>query len=477
MSIHTTSKIMPLRRKILWLSIIAAVMIGIAFYNSSVSPANDLTGTIIVNIPKGAGFFRITEILDNAGLVHNRPFFWVLAIAKGAPGHIRASRYELSGSMSPAAILDKLVRGEIKVYQVPEDITVNEVAKRLSAVKLVNEKEFMALATDRSFLASLNIEAESIEGYLYPDTYRFDLSMTTKEVIRILVGQFWREVTPEMRKRAQEIGLTLPQWVTLASIIDSEGIKDKAEIPVKMKDLLEEKKASFTERLSKNGPDLKFEMHGKFINGFLNQGHIDVFNMSNAKRIQKIIINDNYEIGHFDWDVERFEYNGREVQMVDMNFDGYLDLRILDNAGATGNNWYSSYIYDKPSRKFKLHYELSELSGVKVDASSKQIITYDRGGYCTECIQYFKVIADKLFLVKIEWTEIDRRRDKEVGGVGCFKYIGKPRYKNLKIDGSTFMYDDEYRSSIRRNMQEIKEEPLYGSLDRRERGLLGNPMD
>ncbi|TRZ78008.1 MAG: endolytic transglycosylase MltG [Deltaproteobacteria bacterium] len=222
------------RRKILYLLIIAMLITGIAFYYSSVSPVNDLTGKKIIDIPKGAGFFRITEILDNAGLVKNRPFFWVLALGKKAARHIRAGEYELNGAMSPSAILDKLVRGEIKVYQVtlPEDITVNEVARRLSAIKLINEKEFMALATDRSFLASLDIEANSIEGYLYPSTYRFDFSMTTKEVIRVLVGQFWREVTPELRKRAQEIGLTLPQWVTLASIIGkySGNTEEKAII-------------------------------------------------------------------------------------------------------------------------------------------------------------------------------------------------------------------------------------------------------
>jgi UPF0755 protein len=198
---------------------------GIALFHYAVSPVNDLTGTKIVDIPKGAGFFRITEILDHAGLVNNRPFFWVLALSKKAARHIRSGQYELAGSMSPSAIINKLVRGEIKVYRVtlPEDITVSEVARRLSADKLVDEKEFMMLATNRSFLASLDIEADSIEGYLYPNIYRFDQSMTAKEIIRIIVGQFWREVTPEMRKRAQEIGLTLHQWVTLASIIGKES--------------------------------------------------------------------------------------------------------------------------------------------------------------------------------------------------------------------------------------------------------------
>ena len=52
--------------------------------------------------------------------------------------------------------------------------------------------------------------------------------MTTKEVIRIIVRQFWKEITPEMRKRAEKIGLTLNEWVTLASIIGKEsGNKDE----------------------------------------------------------------------------------------------------------------------------------------------------------------------------------------------------------------------------------------------------------
>ena len=222
----------PGQKKALLLLLIL-FLTGAAFYRYATTPVNDTTIPRTVDIPKGSGFLRITEILDNAGLVHNRPFFLVLALGKGAARHIRAGEYELAGAMSPLAILDKLVRGEIKVYPVtlPEDIAANEVARRLSAFKLVNEKEFMTLATDRSFLASLNIEADSIEGYLYPNTYRFDRSMTIQEIIRILVGQFWRKVTPEMRKRAEEIGLTLPQWVTLASMIGKES-GNSAEKPL-----------------------------------------------------------------------------------------------------------------------------------------------------------------------------------------------------------------------------------------------------
>ncbi|MBU2055119.1 MAG: endolytic transglycosylase MltG [Proteobacteria bacterium] len=213
------------RRKTAALLVVVVLFTGISFYRYSSSPVNPPLAARIVDIPKGAGFLRITEILNEAGFVKNRPFFWALALVKQATLQIRAGEYEFTGVMSPLEILAKLVRGEIKDYKVmlPEDLTVSEVAKRLLEDKLINEEVFMTLATDRDFLASLDIEADSIEGYLYPNTYKFDRSMTTKEVIRIIVRQFWKEITPEMSKRAEELGFTINEWVTLASIIGKES--------------------------------------------------------------------------------------------------------------------------------------------------------------------------------------------------------------------------------------------------------------
>lgn len=213
------------RRKTALLLVLVALFTGISFYRYAGSPVNPTLAAGIVDIPKGAGFFRITQILHEAGFVKNRPFFWALSVAKGATLQIRAGEYEFTGAMSPLEILAKLVRGEIKDYKVllPEDLTVSEVAKRLLEDKLINEKEFMDLAADRDFLASLGIEADSIEGYLFPNTYRFDRSMTTREVVRIIVRQLWKEITPELSKRAEDLGLTLSEWVTLASIIGKES--------------------------------------------------------------------------------------------------------------------------------------------------------------------------------------------------------------------------------------------------------------
>ena len=191
----------------------------------STSPIDKNNGTVTVEIPAGSGFLEITGILKSKGIVKNRVLFYSLAAAKRAWKSMRAGEYEFDTMKTPSAIIDKLLRGEIKFYKVtiPEDFSVREIAARLMEYKLIDEKTFMELTENEEFLESLNIEADSIEGYLFPDTYYFDRSMTTRHIIRKMVDQFWKKVTPEMREKARKMGFNVQQFITLASIIGKES--------------------------------------------------------------------------------------------------------------------------------------------------------------------------------------------------------------------------------------------------------------
>jgi UPF0755 protein len=189
--------------------------------------------TVLVEIPTGSSFLRVTEILNQAGLVKSRFFFYSLAMTKRATRSIRAGEYEFNTSLTPAAVIEKLIRGEIKNYLVtiPEDFSMKEIAIRLAYSKLIDEETFFELARDRNFLGSLGIKADSIEGYLFPDTYLFDRSMSTRQIMKIMVSQFWKKVTPEMLKMAGELGFNPHQFVTFASIVGKES-GDNAEKPM-----------------------------------------------------------------------------------------------------------------------------------------------------------------------------------------------------------------------------------------------------
>jgi len=200
------------------------------FMNFASQPVGQSSETILIDIPRGTGFTEIIDILNNAGLVENKPFFYALAIMRGAASQIKAGEYELSDAMPPIDIINKLVMGDTKSYKVtiPEDFTVKEIAARLAADKLVSEETFLKLAFDHNFVKTLNIPGKTMEGFLYPETYRLDRSMGPKEIIRIMNQEFWERFTPDMRQRAAAMGMTITEVVTLASLIGKEtGFKDE----------------------------------------------------------------------------------------------------------------------------------------------------------------------------------------------------------------------------------------------------------
>ena len=212
---------------------VVVVLFFVLLINYSTNPIDNKNKTILVDIPTGSSFLKVTEILNQAGLVKYRVFFYSLAIKKNARRSIRAGEYEFNTSLTPSAMIDKLLRGEIKIHEViiREDLSLREIAAILDKEKLINKDDFFELAGDEDFLESLNIKADSIEGYLFPETYFLDRSMSTRQIMKIMVSQFWKKVTPEMIKRAGEFGFNTHQLVTLASIIGKES-GDDAEKPM-----------------------------------------------------------------------------------------------------------------------------------------------------------------------------------------------------------------------------------------------------
>ena len=187
-------------------------------------------GIVLVNIPRGTPFSQVVNLLDEKGLIRSRLLFRAMAYFYSAPQQTKAGEYEFSRAMSAGEILQKLVRGDVKAYSivVPEGFTVRQIAARLAANGLVDEKEFLRLARDRDTLATLKIPAAGAEGFLFPDTYKFDRTMDARTILKTMSDRFLAKVTGAMLEQARAQGLGIREWVTLASIIEKEtGRKDE----------------------------------------------------------------------------------------------------------------------------------------------------------------------------------------------------------------------------------------------------------
>jgi UPF0755 protein len=178
----------------------------------------------VIEISKGMNAKGIAHLLKEEKLIKNGLAFRVLAKMKGIEDRLQAGEYELSSSLNLSRILSKIEKGEVLAhpFTIPEGYNIRQIARILEEKGLIEKERFIELTKDSKFISQLGIPAKSLEGYLFPETYRISKGMKEKEIIKLMVFQFNKAITQEDRKRAKELGFTFPEIIILASIIEKE---------------------------------------------------------------------------------------------------------------------------------------------------------------------------------------------------------------------------------------------------------------
>jgi UPF0755 protein len=126
--------------------------------------------------------------------------------------------------MTPAQILDILVQGRSILYRltIPEGYTIDQIAHEIARQGLGTAEEIQKLATDPLVAQSYAIDAQTLEGYLFPDTYYFPKDVEPRKIIKKMVERFKAQFQPVWEQRAKALSFSVHQIVTLASIIEKE---------------------------------------------------------------------------------------------------------------------------------------------------------------------------------------------------------------------------------------------------------------
>lgn len=205
----------------LTLIIVVGTVRGLQFLNHSPS----LTETHkVIEIAEGATFNSVSELLKREGLITNRVYFRLLGLWTRNEKKIKPGEYGLHTAMRPMALLDLLVRGKVLHHPVvvPEGSNVRQIAKTLEASNLADAEAFMKAVEDPVLIEEFEIEGKSLEGYLFPETYYFPKRTPPHDIVRRMITQFQTVYDEAFRRRAEEIGMTQREVVTLASIIEKE---------------------------------------------------------------------------------------------------------------------------------------------------------------------------------------------------------------------------------------------------------------
>ncbi|MBK8479869.1 MAG: endolytic transglycosylase MltG [Proteobacteria bacterium] len=187
----------------------------------------------VVVVP-GARLLAVSRLLDERGLVRSALAFRLYASYRGVTGRIRAGKYLLSTSLTPRELLARLVKGvpaPTVMLTIPEGSNLLDVARHLSRVGVLAEHEFLAAARDAPLMRRLGVPGvgESVEGFLFPDTYRLRTQSRAEEVVGVLVRRHQQVYLALQRKHAKRVywlrrrlGWGPREIVTLASIIEKE---------------------------------------------------------------------------------------------------------------------------------------------------------------------------------------------------------------------------------------------------------------
>lgn len=224
--------------RLLMSGVIAAAVIAAGIYASVSLYAEKASGPAVpgspdivqVTIPSGAGTERIAEILQENGLINSVWVFKLRTKSGGYEGRYQAGHYSLSPGMYMAEIMENLLsgKGDTLRFTVPEGYDIKRVTEKLSGEGLVDAEAFAAELEsgvfDYWFLADVPAGPDRLEGFLFPETYEIFADADEHDVIDKMLYQFSKVFTEEYYARAEDLGMSVRQVITLASIIEREAL-------------------------------------------------------------------------------------------------------------------------------------------------------------------------------------------------------------------------------------------------------------
>jgi len=184
--------------------------------------------SVVVTIPRGADSFKIGQILSEKKVIASTTLFVLVAKILGWEKYLKAGSYEFS-SPSLVEALSKLKDGKTKVYKVtiPEGLPKWQVAEILERSGIVNKKDFLDVVNNPGIFKndfSFPLPTDSLEGYLYPDTYYFAKNENPIKVVKKFLSKFEKVVLPLYNQKSQKNNYSLNQIIILASIVEKEAL-------------------------------------------------------------------------------------------------------------------------------------------------------------------------------------------------------------------------------------------------------------
>ena len=208
-------------------NIYVAITILIIVATSFICINNREVDSTIITIEKGMSLNKVSELLYEKNILVNEDIFKLKVIGRRLASKVPTGKFLIEGKISDAILIDLIFnKGPIKLkLTVPEGLQSKKLFENINTL-LNKEYDFDQYFKSQFILNKYNINAKTLEGYLYPNTYYLYHDSSPEEIIDILLQEFWNQFDKNLQDRANQLGLSVHEVVTLASIIEGEAMLD-----------------------------------------------------------------------------------------------------------------------------------------------------------------------------------------------------------------------------------------------------------
>ncbi len=182
------------------------------------------TSETFVDIPRGSTTDFIADLLADAGVLHFRLPFQIYVRSTGSGRHLQAGEYRFSTPSTPIQIVQRLVQGDVFYYSItiPEGLTAEETIQQIVNSGMGTQADLERALCRTEWIRDFAPRATTLEGYLFPDTYRFGRRTTSEQIVHAMVDHFRTKISKLTAEHPLRPGWDIPRLVTLASLIEKE---------------------------------------------------------------------------------------------------------------------------------------------------------------------------------------------------------------------------------------------------------------
>lgn len=205
------------------LTAVAVLAIGLFLAWAVFAPYQGFSGETFVELPRGAGSAGIARTLQRAGVIR---YSWAFLLERALrpSAKLQAGEYRFTNAAPVEEVFGRIARGDIFYFEfaVPEGSNMFDVARSLEAQAVMTASEFLEAASDPTLVRDLAPQAETLEGFLFPSTYRLSHTTTAAQLTKMMTAQFRKEWTRLAPATNGDPPADPLRTVTLASLIEKE---------------------------------------------------------------------------------------------------------------------------------------------------------------------------------------------------------------------------------------------------------------